>query len=110
MTPEEKALLLEVNRKLNDLINVYYRTNFPDNDVFFKKVTFKGGVEFPSSVVSLGVSSGTIGFYGETPVIQANAIASPSTPSGAYVQAEAASMKTAIDAIRAALSGIGITA
>ncbi len=37
-------------------------------------------------------------------------IASPTAPGAAYVQAEAASQKTAIDAIRAALTAAGITA
>ncbi len=37
-------------------------------------------------------------------------IASPTAPGAAYVQAEAASAKAAIDAIRAALTAAGITA
>lgn len=37
------------------------------------------------------------------------AIASPTAPGAAYAQAEAASMKTAVDAIRAALTANGIT-
>jgi hypothetical protein len=37
-------------------------------------------------------------------------IASPTAPSAGYLQAEAASAKTAIDAIRAALTAAGITA
>lgn len=37
-------------------------------------------------------------------------IASPTAPSASYVQAEADSAKTAIDAIRAALTAAGITA
>lgn len=37
-------------------------------------------------------------------------IASPTAPSATYVQAEAQSMKTAIDAIRAALTAADITA
>ena len=48
--------------------------------------------------------------WGVTPPgTQPAAIASPSAPSAGYVQAEAASAKTAIDAIRAALTGAGIT-
>ena len=43
------------------------------------------------------------------PGAQPAAIASPSAPSAGYVQAEAQSAKTAIDAIRAALTGAGIT-
>jgi hypothetical protein len=51
-----------------------------------------------------------VGLFGKTPVAQAAAITSPTAPSAAYVQAEAAAMKTAVDAIRVALSNIGITA
>ena len=43
------------------------------------------------------------------PGAQPAAIASPTAPSAGYVQAEAQSAKTAIDAIRAALTGAGIT-
>lgn len=43
------------------------------------------------------------------PGAQPAAIATPTAPSAGYVQAEAASAKTAIDAIRAALTGAGIT-
>lgn len=51
----------------------------------------------------------TLGFYNVTPVARAAAIAAPSAPSAVYVQAEAQSMKTAVDAIRTALANIGIT-
>jgi len=57
----------------------------------------------------LGVAGGQVGFYGATPVARAAAIAAPTAPSASYVQAEAQSMKTAVDAIRAALTNIGIT-
>ena len=57
----------------------------------------------------LGVAGGQVGFYGATPVARAAAIASPTAPSATYVQAEAQSMKTAVDAIRNALKNIGIT-
>lgn len=40
----------------------------------------------------------------------AAAIAAPTAPGASYAQAEAASMKTAVDAIRAALVKAGITA
>ena len=57
----------------------------------------------------LGVSGGQVGFYGATPVARAAAIAAPTAPSASYVQAEAQSMKTAVDAMRTALTNIGIT-
>ena len=42
MTPEEKALLLDVNQKLNHLIDVYYRQNFIDKTIFTNPVYFNG--------------------------------------------------------------------
>lgn len=54
--------------------------------------------------VALGISGGKIGFYGETPVVQASAITTlAATPTTAETVA-------AVNAIIAALSGIGITA
>lgn len=47
---------------------------------------------------------------GNAAVAKAAAIASPTAPSAVYVQSEAAAAKTAIDAIRAALTAYGITA
>ena len=46
---------------------------------------------------------------GATPVARAAAITSPTAPGATYVQAEAAAMKTAVDAIRVALTNFGIT-
>jgi len=54
-------------------------------------------------------TTGAIGLYGATPVARAAAITTPTAPSAAYVQAEAAAMKTAVDAIRVALTGLGVT-
>ncbi len=45
---------------------------------------------------------------GKAPVVKAAAIATPTAPSATYVQAEAAAMKTAVDAIRVALQNVGI--
>lgn len=54
-------------------------------------------------------NTNAIGFYGVTPALRAAAITAPTAPSATYVQAEAAAMKTAVDAIRNALTNIGIT-
>lgn len=63
---------------------------------------------YPSPTVAKS-STGTFGLYGVAPVARAGAIAAPTAPGAAYVQAEAQSMKTAVDAIRAALTNIGLT-
>lgn len=52
----------------------------------------------------------TIGFFGVTPIVQPAAIASPGAIGAAFVQAEVAALKTAIDAIRVALVNLGLTA
>jgi hypothetical protein len=51
-----------------------------------------------------------IGFYNKAPVVQPVAITAPTAPSATYVQAEAAAMKTAVDAIRTTLQNLGLTA
>jgi hypothetical protein len=52
---------------------------------------------------------GNAGFYGVASVARAAAIATPTAPGAAYVQAEAAAMKTAVDALRVALTNLGLT-
>ena len=54
--------------------------------------------------VQIGGSSGTVGFYGATPVVQASAITTlATTPT-------ATDIATAVNSIIAALSSVGITA
>lgn len=54
-------------------------------------------------------STGALGATWNPPLVTHAAIASPSVPSAGYVQAEAASAKTAIDAIRAVLTSVGLS-
>ena len=54
--------------------------------------------------VALGIAGGKVGFYGETPVVQASAITTVSDT------ATGTALATAIKSIIAALAGIGITA
>jgi hypothetical protein len=65
-----------------------------------KDPTFSG--DFAHNGTKFGVN-------GATPVARAAAITAPTAPSATYVQAEATSMKTAVDAIRTALKNAGIT-
>lgn len=51
-----------------------------------------------------------LGFYGNTPVAKAAAIAAPVAAPAAYDQAQAQSVVNAVNAIRTALTNIGITA
>lgn len=59
--------------------------------------------------VALGSGASTLGLYGVAPVAQAAAIVAPTAPGAVYNQAEAQSMETAVNAIIAALQGVGIT-
>ena len=68
-----------------------------------------GGISSVGLKIGNAGTTGKVGFYGATPVARAAAIAAPTAPSASYVQAEAQSMKTAVDAIRVALTNIGIT-
>src|SRR3990167_1951226 len=83
-----------------------------DRFTFYKKIQILDGRN-----IQIGITTGTkigtattqkLSVYGVTPVVQAGAISSPTAPSVGYVQAEAASAKTAIDAIRTALTNFGI--
>ena len=54
--------------------------------------------------VALGVASGKIGFYGETPVVQASAITTIAT------NATGTAISTAVNSIITALQNMGVTA
>jgi hypothetical protein len=62
-----------------------------------------------AGAIQVGRTGQPIGLYGVAAVARAAAIASPTAPSAGYVQAEAQSMKTAVDALRVAVQNIGIT-
>ena len=75
---------------------------------------FADGVSIQAGLTN-GLKIGTTtseksAFHGVTPVVQAGAISAPTTPSGSYIQAEAQSSVNAINSIREALIGKGITA
>jgi hypothetical protein len=54
--------------------------------------------------IALGIASGKIGFYGETPVVQASAVTTISDT------ATGTAIATAVNAIITALKNIGVTA
>lgn len=55
-------------------------------------------------------STQKLAFHGVTPCVRADAISAPTAPGASYSQAEAQSMKTAVDAIRTVLINKGLTA
>lgn len=100
MTPDE------VRQIIRDELQEFLAS---DRYIFHKKIQILDGRS-----IQVGKTNGTkigtestqkMGFYGVTPVVQASAITSPS--GGATVDSQA---RTAIDAIRTALTNIGITA
>lgn len=115
MTPEEKQQLETLTRKVDQLLDVYYRTHFIDRDVFGNPVYFNNKVFIKDGVViSIGTTTGLkignavtekVAFFGETPVAQQTAITAPS--GGATIDSEA---RTAINSIRTVLSAFGFTA
>lgn len=96
MTPEEKQLLIDVSRKLDDFLNIYYKENFPSKMVVFRELIVKNNV-------TLGKDTSKVALYGKTPVVQASGISAPS--GGTVVDAES---RTAITAILTALTDIGV--
>jgi hypothetical protein len=50
------------------------------------------------------------GVNGKTPIVKAAAITAPTAAGGTYVQAQVTSVVTAVNAIRTALTNVGITA
>ncbi len=89
-------------------------TGLADNQMYFLNATVNSVSQtvVASTPALVAVqSSGGLAVNGKTPVPGLGAaITSPTAPSAAYVQAEATSAKTAIDAIRVALQNVGITA
>lgn len=77
-----------LKKEVAELKSIIYKDNFSSSQIFRKDVTFIGKV----------------GFYNKTPIAQQGAITSPS--GGATIDGQA---RTAIDAIRTALTNLGLT-
>lgn len=84
------------------------------------KVVFSELVQFlDGRNVQVGRGTGTsigtaadqkLSVYGETPVVQASAISTPSTQGAVYNQTDANSIVTAVNSIITAIKNFGITA
>ncbi len=113
MTPEELQKFNEMEMKLNQLIDVFYRTHNIDKDVFFNPVYINNGLFMKEGgTVSLGATTGTkigatgdkVGFLGHAPVARQSAIIAPT--GGATIDAES---RTAIGTIINVLKLFGFT-
>lgn len=85
----------ELQKKLDALTDVYYRTHFIDKDVFMNAVYFKNTVYLPAKTAFFGSN---------TPISKQSAITAPS--GGATQDAEA---RTAIGIIITRLQTLGLT-
>lgn len=127
MTPEEKKLLLqtaktvqELSAKFDSFLNIYYQTNFPTRMVINKNLDLRGIVTFGEGInIVLGSTTGTkfgtsstqkIAFLGNTPISQQAAITKPTAPGATYSEAEADSMKVAVDLLIDYFKAFGFTA
>lgn len=138
MKPEQEKLLMdmvtlsrETSRRLDAFLDVYYRTNLIDQMIQQNKSFFTNDVEIDGNLtlksgfmlkegttlplgsttgVTFGSTGDKIAFLGHAPIIRQPAITKPTAPSAAYVQAEATSMKTAVDALIDFAKNFGFTA
>ena len=103
----------DLQNKLENLTDLYFRTNFIDKVVHSNPVYFNGKLFFKEGlVIELGANTGTklgstgnkLGFLGATPIVRAGAITAPT--GGATIDAEA---RTAINSIRTVLTNFGLT-
>lgn len=112
MTPEQE--IQQLKQRLSKMESIINQFVFPDTYRFPRVVTFPDGIGIAGGMTtgtSIGKSTTQkFSFYGVTPVVQASAIAAPSTPGGTYSQAEAQSAVDKINSIRTAIKNFGITA
>lgn len=59
MTPQEKLEFERMKTELATLKSLFYKGDFPDKKVYYKKLSANGGLEFGNSNITLG-SSATI--------------------------------------------------
>lgn len=106
-----KQGLEDVTTKLNEFLEIYYRTNFPDKMILTKTLVLNNSNIDTNGTngMKIGNSGSKLSVYGVAPVVQASAISAPSTPSGTYSSAEAQTTVDAINSIRTALTNFGIT-
>jgi hypothetical protein len=126
MTPEERQLLIDTARRLNDFLDVYYREHFIDKIVFDRDVymnrtmyisslsltdnlTLSEGINIATGTATgskIATTSGQkLGFWGATPVTRPASISDAS--GGATVDSEA---RSAINSLLSTMRSIGIIA
>jgi len=106
-----KQDIADMTNKLEEFLDVYYRTNFPDKMILTKNLVLNNSNIDTNGTngMKIGNSGSKLSVYGVTPVVQASAISAPLTPSGTYNSSEAQSAVNAINSIRTAIKNYGIT-
>lgn len=105
----------DLNNKLDAFLNIYKRSDFPDQYVFNKKVVLNNqNLDTQGNMgMKIGNSSSKLSVYGKTPVVQASAISTVSGSAGgtygATEQGIINNLVTAVNAANVAIKNYGIT-
>ena len=106
--------IIKLKQKVELLENILADFSYSDRYIFQKHLQIMDGRNIQLATgtgTRIGTTTGQkLGLFNATPVIQASAISAPTTQGGIYVQADVQSIVTAVNAIRVALTNIGITA
>ena len=112
MTPQEKQLLEQTAKKLDVLIDIFSRMNYPDKFILRKELVIQDKLTLTNTSsldlsstqqLKIGGSGSTVGFYGVTPVAKPATIAAPS--GGATVDTQS---RAAISSIITTLQSLGL--
>lgn len=108
LTPQEKILLDGLDQRINFIIDMLGRLNYPDRFYLQKPLVLRNTVIRIEGTDGLKIGEhGTdkLSFYGTTPVVQAAAVTAPT--GGATIDTQA---RTAINSIITLLHNAGLTA
>lgn len=106
MTPQEKEQLNRLEKKLNEFLDLYYRTNQIDQTVFNNPVVLNNDLILGVNGTKFGTATtNKLSFYGVTTVDQPATVSDPS--GGVTVDSSA---RTAINAIIDRLQELGLIA
>lgn len=107
MTPSELQRIDKIEKKLDELIDLYYRQNLIDKSVFRYPVVFNDDISTDKIAgIKIGKTTDKLGMFGVTPVVQQSAITAPTGGGASGVDSPA---RTAINDIITKLQNLGLT-